>query len=468
MGHRTILPAAAPEARKSLTSLLVVSIVSVLSCGCGRTKSSNDAPSETPSSQGASSQTSLSQASTEGSVPDANVNASADNTSTTGEAGDTAGSVWTFGSDLLSVISSPVSDDDGNLYVAVGLRNEAKTNPELPAGIGSPANIHETRVVSLTADGRERWRSDPICTAKVQIEEYASVAVQADAVFALCGTLVKLDAAGKTLWTVSGMIGHGIAVGSDGTSYARRDDMVLAYSAVDEDGATRWTTTVGYSVSDALRTMTGPHTSVVVSRDRVFAPCDGCSADRGGVASLAPSSGAPTSIIDFAGVPNEYGALATTASGSVFILSRDLYTYDGSSVSSRAAGTQSRTVLVDATGPVYVVTGPGTTRQLRWGDKAVSALPTDPVGGLHEAVALLEPDLVLLSSGVALDKKGAEAFTLADANLQSRTVLPRNGDIVYVTKNQRLVSRRFPVHGFKANAPWPTPAGNAQGNHRVD
>jgi hypothetical protein len=365
-------------------------------------------------------------------------------------------------------VSSPVSDQAGNLYVVIGTRDEAKMTPELPAGVGSPANIQTAQVVSLTADGSERWRSDPICNSSIQVEEYAAIAVSGSMVYALCGSLAKLTTSGDLVWNADGMYGHGIAVTEDETVIARRAEALLAFTAIASDGSERWTSTVGFQLDQAISTRTGPYTAPIVSGGTIFSPCDTCSPDAGGVGILDSATGATNSAISLSGMPREYGSIAASANGDVLILSQDLHSYREASVRTTPAGTLSRTVLVAADGPVYVVTGPGTSRHLRWGVARLSTLPPDPVGLLHEPVALIEPDIVLLNSGVALKRDGEEAFALTDASLAKHLVLPRNGGLVYVTKNQRLVARPFDIHGFAPGSPWPSPHGNAQGNHRVE
>jgi len=436
----------------------VCTIVTLLSCACGRTEK-NKAAAPDPGSNNAGSR----------SASSSNVTSGVDAGSSTTTGGPEASPEdWTFGDDLTSVVSSPVSDTSGNLYVVIGTRNEAKTTPELPAGVGSPANIQTAQVVSLTADGKERWRSDPICNSAIQTEEYAAIAVSGSMVYALCGTLAKLTTAGDSVWSARSMYGHGIAVTDNDTVIARRAQALLAYTAIASDGSERWTATVGVQLDEAISTRTGPHTSPIVSDGKIFSPCDTCAPDAGGVGVLDSATGATSSVISLSGMPREYGSMAATANGDIFILSQDLHTLHQAAVQATPAGTISRTVLADEDGPVYLVTGPGTSRQLRWGETRLSNLPPDPVGVLHEPVALIEPDIVLLNSGVALKRDGEEAFSVPDASLVNLLVLPRNGNLVYVTKDQRLVARSFDISGFAAAAPWPSPSGNAQGNHRVE
>jgi hypothetical protein len=369
---------------------------------------------------------------------------------------------WTYGDDLSSVISAPALLGEDRVLVAVGIRRARRTNATQPALPYSDEAIHEVRVVALDLQGKEQWRSQPVCDPlRIDKAEWVGVAATDDrGALVACNQLIRLDASGKVLWQTPAKGNH-VALAADGTAVSFSADGAALF-AVEPSGSIRWTTAplITPSSREAAGSRLGVQASAIIVGKNVYAPCDRCLPNQSGIAKVELASGNLEFLGGAGTAPGEYGGLAG-GSSVVYLSSRSLVAY-AEQPTVMFKGADSGPVLVAAEGPVAVVNQDGGPR-LRIGERvSKKTLPT-----LSGPVALLAPESVLLSNGHVVDYDGNLKFKVESTDVLRSPPLAREGALLVTTKEGRLQRRKAAVHGFQPGAPWPVVGGGASNQRRT-
>lgn len=253
------------------------------------------------------------------------VESSGTGSGTESETGDPATEfLWTFGGDDQPVLSSPVSDVAGNLFVLVAL---GATPVDDPTSSEGRFDVDSVALASIASGGVTRWIVS--LSGAAQIAPAASVrpvvGPGGDVWVHHGDELIRVGSNGLVKWRSPGIpqgLSSGpviaLAMASDGTAFVLpfieedSSEFRQELRAIGSDGVERWRAAVGLpgnsggdldivSPTLTLAPLVAPDGSVLVG-------CDTCVAGQIGLAQLAASDGASSLIFS---LPAQLGAPPT-------------------------------------------------------------------------------------------------------------------------------------------------------------
>lgn len=415
---------------------------------------------------------------------------------TTDETGDPTEFLWTFGGDDQPVLSWPVSDDAGNLFVLIG---SGATKIE------DGFRVDEIALASLSSHGEVRWitalggpgesgRSGPVRPV---------VGPGGDVWAHHADELIRMSSDGDVLWRSPGIprpYGYvsgdytaiTLAVASDGTCFilpflmeSGPEPLRQELRAIGSDGMERWRTEVGAAGStgaDFSKFPSETQSPLVAPDGDVLVGCDTCVQGQVGLVRVAASDGAPSIILSVPGEHMRYENVRWDGSATRLSFAGDDWRVfpDGSTETP-----EDDPPLFSSAGATLVppnsVTPSGFSLRLGVQMLAVDVTGT-PLEGLLarvSPVAVVEPLGVVVAVDVPgypprrglllVDSTGAVTLSRNDVFGEKEPV-PVIGDgfIAYIEADtQRLVAVAAPVERVSGGV-WPIIGGDPQGTRSAE
>lgn len=410
--------------------------------------------------------------------------------------------VWTFGEPGIAILSWPVVDAEGNMFVIAG--TDAKPLQQLSTPdtqLFVYFDVSAVVLVSISPDGNQRWQRElaPAQVVGKQAPWRPAVGPSGDVWTCWAGELRRWGNDGALRWSAPGRCHARVpsiqpALAHDGTFYDI-DDVTAApgppwlvpeLRATSADGMSSWSRIIGEPrVDEADFADVGTYVSgvAIATNGRVISGCDNCVMGQNSVASFARSDGSPTVLYsEWLNSPFTNGIWYSAP-----VLGRDviwlwigalppaLYSVqaDGSA-DIRDWGLGLPLVSDDA-----VVHWDEVTDRVLWDETYLDSdgFPGNVVG----PVALLRSHRLL--AGYSSTWVGGACFQdcgLFIVDLSGKVVwqhdgvapglpIPVVGDgyLVYIDDAFRLVKIDAPVEGL-ADGPWPILGGNPQGTRSVE
>lgn len=411
--------------------------------------------------------------------------------------------IWTFAEPGLAIISSPVVDAAGNMFVIAGTAaTPLQQPPPLDGQLFEYFDVSSVVLVSVSPDGTQRWQQmlAPAQVVGKQAPSRPVVGASGDVWTCWAGELRRWGNDGELRWSAPGRCHADVggiepALASDGTYYDL-DDVTVDDSgrvapelhATSPDGESSWSRIIGEPRIDEgedsdFGTVVG---GLAIAADgRVVSGCDTCVMGQNSVAVFAASDGEPTAL---------YSAWLNPPSTNGLGYSAPVLAGDVTWMAIEGSGAAAALYSVHADGNAGVRDGSfepllasddavvhwnWATSQVLWGETYLdrNGLPGNVVG----PVALLGSNQLL--AGYSLIWVGTGCFK--DCGLfivdEDGTVLwqhdgvapglpiPVVGDgyLVYVDDAYRLVKMKAPVEGL-AYGPWPILGGDPQGTRSAE
>jgi hypothetical protein len=439
--------------------------------------------------------------------------------------------LWTYGGGDRPVLSWPVTDKEGNIFVLVGA--DAEPDPDVTGDerhhlLRQHYRVAGIDLVSLRPDGTARWKVELATPEHAMPRELRwRPAVGRDGDVWVChtegtdppsvqtkGDLSRVSSTGEKLWTAEGAcfsdplawhheeVVHRHALSLEGTYYlvalvpafgVDGGDWVQELRAIGPDGQERWRKTIGVpskgccSFEGGGEWGTEVDAPIVLPEGQVVSGCDNCVEGMAGLASFDPSTGTPEFLFSTVGKQVLYSINLWDGANVQALLEGGGGLWKVGPAGS-AMTVEDPVALATATELVFAPTTAKEGITFQWGEAAVSltweALGLDWVSGIVPS-AVVEPDALLVTTtpagqefpcitqyegcGLALVNRQGEV-TWRREGVFGGTVVPAIGDgfIAYVEDDgQRLVAVKAPVTGV-ADGPWPIVGGNPQGTRSAE
>jgi hypothetical protein len=436
-----------------------------------------------------------------------------DGNGTGDETGEPADFLWTFGGDDRPILSWPVSDDAGNLFVLVG--EGASPSAAYPDAL----DLDAVSLVSLDDKGAERWTvqvGGATTTGLREAPVRPIVGAGGDAWVHVGEELRRISSDGTAMWLLESLPdpdGYGTdpatwtslqaALDSSGVYYAlprmsNADEEQQQLRAIGSDGTELWRFdpgTPGYSGADFGLIPTQTDAPLIGPDGRVLLGCDTCIDGQVGIAVFDGDSGQPSMLLSAPGQPPaKFRQLLWDGSAAWIDISGAVDANGLWTLAPDGATTEpDHTIqLVADSGAVW--TDAEFTSEpsfvLHWGDDDITVTPPpERLGGEFRGatpIAVLEPEAVLLEThvripalddgpsesdnGLLLVDKAGSVFWYRGGMFRERQPVPAIGDgfIAYIEAGtQRLVAIEAPVEGL-ADGPWPIVGGDPQGTRSAE
>lgn len=403
--------------------------------------------------------------------------------------------LWTYGGGDRPVLSWPVTDKDGNVFVLVGVDAVAD---------GDGHQVQEVRLVSLSDAGVVRWSVTVAGATRIPRATAVrpAIGVEQDAWVHYDDELLRVSGGGEVRWRTGGLphpqgylsgdyTATVLGLATDGTCYLlplldeSSPPLRQEVRAIAPDGNERWRATVGlagFSGADLSHFPTETDAPLVAPDGGVFIGCDTCEPDRIGLAHVDALTGEATMLSSRTGQYAHYERLRWDGEAVWVEFDADVWRVTPEGFAETHEELPS--LVVDA-GPVGIVRETVTNGgfSLRWGTETIivdmSGTFVEGNLGVVGPVAALDPPGILLSARtdaspevqglLLIDQDGSVVWEVSGTFIEKETI-PAIGDgfIAYIEDDgQRLVAVKAPVTGV-ADGPWPIIGGNPQGTRSAE
>ena len=413
--------------------------------------------------------------------------------------------VWNYGGANEPVISWPVLDESGNVYVLTG-------SGASPRPTGLLYDVRAVELVSLDPSGTKRWSFPVFGPTTVGAPVTRPSVHQGDVWVFYRGKLLRISGSGELRWELQDLpaklSGPGTPLEWTDTSQTALDSAGNFYFmpfvedgamkrqelwSISHDGHIRWRSTPTLPGSTGGED-DGPPPSqtqapLIVPNGVIIVGCTTCEAGRAGLAQIDPETGipAPLSSEEVSTYYAVFGNLRWDGSAVRYERYGELMSHWLTRLDGFTMPQSYEMALATSSGPIWIADELNQNGRfvLNWGHKAVpldfGTLSSELGSGFEktatiQALAATEPPAVLVrvstneTSLLALfDLTGDLSWSHSGVSPESTPVpVIHDGRIFYIEDNpRRLVSEAVPVVGI-ASGTWPILGGTVHNTRAVE